>query len=255
MRSILLGRQLGFVVAFLLPVVACGESVESKAVGNSGPGDGGLPQGVDAIQGCPATQPVDVSAVSGSVPACNVGYAHPSVCCLASPTQATVCTECPAAPFGACDSAALTFPDPRLCCSLDGGACRDVSVGSIAPTDAGNGACYYPCGPGGYPPDKLISSAVTIPACADGMGSPNPVCEYCCSGEGTATTCALNECNCPLELPGSPPCVCGPQCNVCPSGWQVPQGGTDLCCRTDSLGEVECFSQATSIATNPQVSP
>ena len=65
------------------------------------------------IQGCPATQPVDVSTANGSfIPACETGYAHPNICCRSSPTRATECANCPGAPFAACDNASLTFPDP-----------------------------------------------------------------------------------------------------------------------------------------------
>ncbi len=238
------------VVAGGLLAVGCHSSSGPDAVGPT-------------IQGCPATQPVDIStlggAVGGAVPACSSGYAHASVCCQAGPSQPTICTECPAAPFGVCDQDSLTFPDPGSCCSLDDGGCSETS-GAITPlvdtpfeggvlVGVPGGDCYYPCGPGGYPPGEPGDSAPGggLPACADVLdGSSFAVtCLSCCTPGG----CPTNSCNCPAEGP----CVCGPQCGGCPAGWQVPLGGTDLCCRTNSAGVKECFSQATSITANPIV--
>jgi hypothetical protein len=222
-----------------------GSTLADSEAGGSLLADGGI--GNDAvaptIQGCPVTRSVDVSTVGEplgtfrEVPACDVGYARPNVCCRGSPTQATVCADCPDVPFGACDKESLTFPDPRTCCSLEGGGCT-----ATAPSDAGaTGDCFYPCGPGGYSPDEL-GDAAALPACSDVVdGGAPPVCAYCCLGS-VGPGCATNGCSGGLG-------ACGPHCGTCPAGWNVPRGGIDLCCRTDNAGVAECFSQATGIGT------
>lgn len=154
------------------------------------------------IQGCPATQPVDVSTANGSfIPACETGYAHPNICCRGSPTQATECANCPGAPFAACDNASLTFPDPGTCCSLADGGCGEASVLS-APMDAGLELnCSYPCGPGGYSPHELQS--LRQPVCSDLADGSLGICLYCCFGSGE---CPTNTC---LGGPTTPPTRCG----------------------------------------------
>jgi hypothetical protein len=228
----------------------------------AGPNDGG---GADAereaataiLPGCTAVQVIDASSLAGYVPACEQGYAHPSVCCHGGPTEPTVCEECTGShPFSVCGSSSLSFPDPTTCCSLDdGAACVEVSV----PPDAGypfGGGCSYYCGPGGYPPGELADAG--FPACP-GAGINTPVdgpCAYCCSSSpdtflpsGYLTTCPISACSCPE----SAPCVCGPQCSACPVGWHVPLGGqVDLCCRTSDAGATDCFSMANSITSNPR---
>jgi hypothetical protein len=220
------------------------------------PGDASASAGMDSeadsgpvsptIQGCPATQLVDLSTANGRilVPACNAGYAHPNICCRASPTQVTECADCRGAPFAACDNASLTFPDPGRCCSLGDGGCAEASVLSVDPGDAAiELSCYYACGPGGYSPHELQSP--TARACSDVADSSDPVCYYCCLGGG----CVSNQCSCGA----CPPSGCGgDNCGACPAGWNVPAGGQyDLCCQIDSSGAARCFSQAGSITYSP----
>ena len=81
------------------------------------PGD----DGGGACQGVPVS--LDLLTAGVSIPACDVGYAHPNVCCLGSPTQSTVCTECTDTPLGACNSESLKLPDPPPGSPHDGGAC------------------------------------------------------------------------------------------------------------------------------------
>jgi hypothetical protein len=221
------------------PVVGCNGSIDSSGK------DGGSAEGASVLtpERCPASQPVDVSTVGAPlgtfqpVAACITGHAHPNVCCHAGPTQPTVCTECPAEPFGVCDKESLTFPDPRSCCSLEDGGCTATTQ-----SDAGvAGNCLFPCGPGGYPPNEL-GDAAGLPACSDMVDSSfASQCAYCCVGSVKTAGCAANTC--------TQVGACGPQCGACPTGWQVPPGGIDLCCRTDSAGVDECFSQANSIGS------
>jgi hypothetical protein len=217
--------------------------------------DGSSGSGADAGHVCPATQVVDLSTANGiPVLACNMGYVHPNVCCSAGPSQPTVCTECPAEPFGPCDKNSLTFPDPGSCCSLTDGGC------TVTPSDAAGvaGSCYFPCGPGGYSSDAL-GDAAFLPACSDLKDASSvSACAYCCSGSigpQSAVVCSGNGCFCGEEAPGSPPCVCYPHCGSCPAGWQVPPAGQlDLCCRADGTGVAECFSQSSDIMTSSGLS-
>jgi hypothetical protein len=219
------------------------------------PGDATASSGVDSeadsgavsptIQGCPATQPVDFSTATGiSIPACETGYAHPNICCRASPTQAAECAVCPGEPFAACDNASLTFPDPATCCSLGDGGCADASVLSAPPSDAGIELnCSYPCGPGGYSPHEL--QLFHLPVCSDLVDGSFGICVYCCFGSGL---CPTNTCT---GDPTTPPTGCGSDnCGACPAGWEVPAGGQyDLCCQTDGSGGSRCFSQSSSISS------
>jgi len=220
------------------------------------PSDAGAPAAVDSgadsgaiaptIQGCPATQPIDLSTANGSisVPACETGFAHPNICCRASPTQATECADCPGAPFAACDNASLTFPDPGTCCSLADGGCGEASVLSAPPMDSGLELnCSYPCGPGGYSPHELQS--LRQPVCSDLADGSLGICLYCCFGSGE---CPTNTC---LGGPTTPPTRCGSDnCGLCPVGWQAPaRGQYDLCCQTDTAGVARCFSQSGSISS------
>ncbi len=235
---------------------ADGGSISLKSDASISPADASASSGIDSgadvgavaltIDGCPATQPVDLSTANGRilVPACNAGYAHPNICCRASATQVTECADCRGAPFAACDNASLTFPDPGTCCSLGDGGCAEASVLSVDPGDAAiKLSCYYACGPGGYSPHELQSP--TARACSDVADSSDPVCYYCCLGGG----CVSNQCSCGA----CPPSGCGgDNCGACPAGWNVPAGGQyDLCCQTDGSGAARCFSQAGSITYSP----
>jgi hypothetical protein len=188
---------------------------------------------------------VPLSVLSGAVPACPAGSAHPNVCCRSGPDEATVCSERAVSPFEPCDSASLTFPDPRTCCPLEGsGACAPLSDGG-EPGEAGShSACSFPCGPDGYPPSKLSDDG-GFSSCAD-IGPTGGSCVYCCEGLG----CPSNVCHCPAIPVNAPPdaasCRCGPQCDACPAGWDSSFGVPDLCCRTLAEGR-ECFSQAGTI--------
>jgi hypothetical protein len=217
-------------------VVGCNGSIDSSGK------DGGT-DGAGAVRACPAAQQIDASALSGSaVAGCNAGFAHPNVCCRAAPTQVTSCVECSGAPFATCDTASLTFPDPSTCYSLEDGGCTEAPSLTTASSDAGAAQnCYYPCGPGGYSPEELVDAAVTPPACsvAGGGSAPGVACTLCCFG-GVGQVEPSPACN------TCPPTGC--QCGSCPAGWQVPTAVQyDLCCRTNSSGVTECFSQASSI--------
>ena len=206
-------------------------------------------------------QEVAPSAVGGSVPACSGGSAHPNVCCSAGPNQAGSCVTYPSAPFTQCDPGATTYPDPRSCCALDGsGNCSSPpssggsgsSGGSTGSGSGSGGSCAYACPPGSY----SMSSSFGSECCTtDSNGGT------ACSGGGSAGGSSgasgssggcSGSCSCPACDDGGvcPPCECPPTtcqpttCGACPPGWQAPQGAPDLCCATDSSGNIECFSQA-----------
>lgn len=198
-----------------------------------------------AAEGCsstgagPTRTDVPLAVVSGprSVVACASGYAHPNVCCQAGPTEATVCTEVPSDPFSACDPhLALTFPDPRNCCPLDGeGSCLDVATDAATPTTPVS--CESSCVVGQFPPPP----SWPIQNCAD---DSSPGCSLCCNSAGCA---AIGVCSCTASSPeGSTPTVCGcestPSCGTCPGGWQTRSGIPELCCRTTAANQ--CFSQS-----------
>jgi hypothetical protein len=188
---------------------------------------------------------VNESVVVGNVAPCAPGFAHPSVCCHSGPQEPTVCAENVSAPFGRCGGGSLTFPDPRICCSLVRGA-PDCAPATMLPGDSDAGVltegCHLPCGPGGYPP----GDAASFPACTDvpgividgGILLPGAVCEYCCVGDpgscpGSGVSCLSPDC---------PPVTFG--CGSCPEGWQPARGVPDLCCRADGGTSPDCFSQA-----------
>jgi hypothetical protein len=212
-----------------------------------------LLSGQDAACSDAAGTSVDPSILQGAVPACSQGYAHPNVCCEGNPRAATVCIESPGTPFEPCGYAALTFPDPRTCCALDGGLGCVPAPSLPSDGDGGTKGCHYPCGAGGYPPSLLAGLAdpgQELPACTGvpsvasnrGIVVPQGFCEYCCvnipnaPGSVTSYGCAGTPAN--LE------------CGACPDGWRPAQGVPDLCCRSAAAGFAQCFSQAVVINDN-----
>jgi hypothetical protein len=184
---------------------------------------------------------VDKSLLVGTVPQCQAGSAHPSVCCLGAPHETAVCVESVDHPFRPCGCGMLTFPDPRTCCSLSsGGDCR--------PPDAqgsdGGPWCQYPCGPGAF----LPPSGTNTPACSDvpnllddaGLLYQAESCFYCCTDSSclaNASTCLANE-QCPAHFT-----ICG----ACPEGWSSPPGNGTVCCQGPSGPAQKCYSQVTHI--------
>jgi hypothetical protein len=164
--------------------------------------------------------------VSGTVTACGANAAHPNVCCTVAAGQDPSCVTYPEAPFTQCESAATTYPDPRSCCPLDGGSCTappsSPLVAGLGGGSSGGGApsCTYGCPPPGC--DYTCPPGLYVP--------PNPDGIECCTADNAL--CSFGD--------GPPP----PECPACPAGWQVPQGEPALCCMTDGIGAIECFSQA-----------
>jgi hypothetical protein len=209
--------------------------------------DGALATGIfvlpaaDAGCGADAGTTVDPALLPGAVPPCASGYAHPSVCCRSGPLGNTSCAESQTAPFAPCACEALSFPDPRTCCSLtDAGDCAPPAE---AGTDVDAAACSFPCGVGGFLPSLLgpsPPSCTDVPsAVIDGVLVPAPIagqpaCEFCCVGDRGG---------CSTSSPGTPTSA---GCGSCPSGWARVQGVPDLCCQGSGDG-AECFSQATGI--------
>jgi len=208
------------------------------------------------------SQPVSISAVSGTATPCDPGYAHPNVCCEAGPGQTPACVDYPGAPFTQCGGGATTYPDPRSCCPLDGqGSCVAPPP---APVDAGSGgSCAYACPVGWYPPPVASgagSSGSSGSSGSNGSSDGTTCCETApdgtsmCTGSGNASPgCA---CACPAcdpdggPCPPCPPCNCpppppapSPSCDACPPGWQAPQGEPLLCCSEAADGTITCFSQ------------
>jgi hypothetical protein len=194
------------------------------------------------------SQAVNVSVLTGVVAACASGTAHPNVCC--SPMQlGSTCVEYPDQPFLACAPPAISiiYPDPRVCCPLDGnGACSPPP----STAQAGQNGCYEPCGPGG----EYVASPDAGP---DGQ---------CCYGGGFPP---LGAPSMPLDCP---PNTCDggacstPQCGPCPNDWNTdltamglsgfgthPRDIADheLCCQINDAGTPLCFSQADWIVTPP----
>jgi hypothetical protein len=263
---------------------------------------------------------VDPKLVSGSVPACNAGAAHPNVCCDVGEGKDGTCGVYPEAPFQRCDTGWIAYPDPRSCCDLD-----DPSKCSAPPSTppSSGGSCTYACEPGWYPiPNgcckSTSSSSGECYGWATDGGTPDAgivdanvwydadvalACgPYNLDGGITCSTAAVinnhcyqigcgpafnGGCSCsvddhPTTNQPSPSNVCDQTafeqawtsvCNfpavpafpdsgapvvdsgtgavepvtctiACPSGWQVPSGEPDLCCR-DVGGDIQCFSQAT----------
>lgn len=206
--------------------VGCGGEVGQKAQSMN---DAAPPDASTAVSILPDSLP-------GSVSPCPNSWAHPNVCCTSGPSIGTVCTEHPDAPFRACNPSSLTFPDRRSCCALDGTGC--VGAPEVATVDASAIYCAYPCGPGGYPPSEDPGGS-EIPACTDVPSGSN--CTWCCMSPGPGNCviatggCAEFE-SCSFDVP------CGP----CPSGWHVPNGIPDVCCRSRGTS-VDCFSRANQV--------
>jgi hypothetical protein len=227
-----------------------------------------------------ATLTVSVETIVGDVPSCPAGSAHPNVCCwtpggpvFGQPEAMPLCFQYQGLPFRECGCDALTFPDRRACCPLEGdlGGCvaapppddggpNDDDATSpendgAAPTDAsedgastvgdaGTSTCFFPCGPGGYLPkgdNGVLQACALIPPNED---AGDVDCPYCCTGNGS---CFDSVCSCPPGPPGGGLCPCAPpQCGACPYGWEMPRGLPDLCCRS-ALGATQCFSQALTV--------
>lgn len=182
---------------------------------------------------------VSVTVVSGwplRVPGCDLGYAHPSLCCNAQ----RLCIESRTSPFRPCGCGAMTFPDPRVCCSL---ADPRTCFAAGPAIDAGLSGCTAPCGPGSCfsPAGGQIGPCTQTPAAIDEAGGivPTGLCEYCCTGGGCGVD--IGEC-------GPNGNECGPLdfgCHACPDSFHHVPGMPDLCCVADAGdASVECFSQA-----------
>ncbi|HTB77946.1 MAG TPA: hypothetical protein VK762_32095 [Polyangiaceae bacterium] len=226
-------------------LTACSQTNDTSASQSPDASRAGALSGTSTVTGKVVSLPV-----SGSVPACDSGYAHPSVCCEPAPYQSAECVEDSDAPFRSCGHW-LTFPDARTCCSLaDGKTCTapmPVSAsGSTVP-------CDLPCGPGGYLPDDPLGDAgpVGMPDCAD---DPTGFCAACCYGMFSETGSNPTQitpvlCAAIVSSQGGP-AICSD--GACPDGWQVPPGGQfDVCCRTSDGGASECFSRANAIEPPP----
>jgi len=170
------------------------------------------------------TQAVATADIIGPVPQCAAGSAHPNVCC-----RDGTCVTSTAAPFQACPTGDLLFPDRRRCCPLAGGDCVDAAVGGAAGVTGSSSGCSLPCGPEGHAPPTANCGIAPGP-------NPTVSCDYCCSGLG----CYNNVCPCPMSVS---PCNCGITCAACPSGWSTPAAQVDLCCESPT----RCFSQSAQV--------
>ncbi len=152
---------------------ACSQANDTSASRSPDASRAGALSGTGTVTGKVVSLPV-----SGSVPACELGYAHPSVCCEPAPYQSAECVEDSDAPFRSCGHW-LTFPDARTCCSLAGSKTCTAPM----PVSARGSTvdCDLPCGPGGYLPDDPLADAgpVGMPDCAD---DPMGFCAACCYG-------------------------------------------------------------------------
>jgi hypothetical protein len=230
-------------------IAACTVALLSAAcAGKVIPGPGG---------GESQLQSVSVNAVSGTLIACDEGFAHPNVCCEAVEGKPTSCGVYEGAPFHTCDASHTTYPDPRSCCPLDASGGADCVAPPHRPVPVPPPVCGYACPLGQYQPagaslgtccesfgDAIACSAPSVPAC--------PI---------VACTCACNAgepcppCNCPEQPACPPPPTPIPDCGVCPAGWQVPEGEAYLCCKEDPSGAIECFSQGVPPSPTPIGAP
>ena len=240
-------------LALLVVVASCGRSPLTKvadktAADGSMAADATVESDVGVV--CNGSEPVETIILAGQVPLCPTGFAHPNVCCQAGPNTPTNCSESPQSPFQACGCYALTFPDPRTCCSLaDSSSCQPS--GPVVDGGADAGQCSYPCGPGAYSPKRAGTSVEAENACTDvpnvpvdgGGTAPSAGCDYCCFN---GTVCATDLSGC-LADDTCPPPTWG--CGACPTGWDHAQGIPDLCCRMNVSMAQECFSQAAKINT------
>ena len=56
-----------------------------------------------------------------AVAPCSTGYQHASICCETQGLFPATCGSYPTAPFAPCPTEGYqTYPNPRLCCPLDG---------------------------------------------------------------------------------------------------------------------------------------
>ena len=218
----------------------------SNPVDGTGSGSG---SGSGSAPGTSSTPtPVAPSAVSGTVGACPSGYAHPNVCCSASPSGAScVAYE---SPFQACATGSSTYPDPSSCCSLDD------------PTQCNGGPKT-----GGVPP-TTCDCAVDDPSCAcvnptdAGVTPPGPICGCpdndptcnCAADAGVISICSCPDndpsCACPVDAgpPTPPPISCT---YACPPGWYAPDGGAPGTCCTSDGSSGACTGVASSCPVVP----
>jgi hypothetical protein len=225
-----------------------------------------------------ALSTVDPGNVSGTVPSCGSGAAHPNVCCEAGPGKPAKCGSYDGEPFHPCDDGWKTYPDPRSCCDLDdptkctapppappppagscgyqcppgwygiggGGCCRTTD-------DGGDGECFAPgnTGDAGTPADAGFDD-----------GGPISIDGGCAPTDDASVDSGCNEPP-PPPLPPPTPIDAGqgpppppPPCNVqCPMGWQPASGAPDVCCRETAPNQFECFSQSTGPDPGPTPTP
>ena len=124
--------------AFLLAVVPAFAACNGRVISLGNTGD--------------TLQPVTGGAavVAQTPVSCPSGWAHPNVCCTASPSSTPSCGAWEENPFRACEPGATTYPDPLSCCSLsDPKKCTDApsSTPVTTPPPPPYG-CGYACPPG-----------------------------------------------------------------------------------------------------------
>jgi hypothetical protein len=237
-----MGTQLQTAVTLAMLVAATGAGCQSRALLDPADVDGSANTRESGSGSTDEPRTFTVAELIGAVGPCDVGYAHPNVCC-----HRGACTERPDVPFAACDVDSLTFPDRGRCCSFErAGDCVATSAPD-AGADAARPRCSLPCSPGGKPAASSNFAACTNQA--------NLSCVYCCEG----SSCTGNRCGCPQgapcpadapegSCPAPPPCQCyTPTCDACPAGWTDAASQFDLCCRNSTSGAPECFSQAVSV--------
>ena len=180
------------------------------------------------LTGLGAVDPV-ARLIGMTVPICEAGFQHPTVCCLGRHYQPTTCLENGDSPFSACDNGWFAYPDPIWCCSLEQPSncveARQAPERTFANSVVAK-ACASICPPGAYPGTSLYTWMT----------------DFCCLGTGDVGIChELGE-NCTYRC-------CDPACcAACPIGWDAQSRfEPDLCCRNGANGERLCFSEATYI--------
>ncbi|WP_394835211.1 hypothetical protein LVJ94_52805 [Pendulispora rubella] len=175
--------------------------------------------------------PVDPSTVSVSASPCPGGYEHATICCTGDNGQnAPACMRYVGTPFHPCAAGWSTYPNEKVCCSLDNPSdCSTATGPKNTNAIVGADACEGPpkCSPG-TSPDPWCAGFGCWAYVPGSNGEPATRKGFCDS-EKTP----------PSAQDGFPSSICATDCPSMWFHWSEP----GVCCRPDDQGRAEmCFA-------------
>lgn len=156
--------------------------------------------------------------------ACDIGAAHPNVCCAGSS-----CVTHDNAPFAPCASGETAYPDGLRCCSLaEPRTCTSCDPNVEDCGKANNGPFVVP------PSTTVLGTACEH--CPPGFTGTSLTATGCCKNSGNSGFCeGASGCAGPECATATP--LCAP---TCASGFERTGPQEDVCCRVGASG-LDCY--------------